>query len=120
MESPGSLEPCADRPSGLRRLGENPSNSECQRIFGVTAPSKALGEIISDSNPAFTVVAVLYQQPAGLTGMRAGLVWRLRAKSMRYQRPDNRTMSQESGPLVLAGRRSHALPRRQNPWLPRI
>src|SRR6185437_4987671 len=41
-----------------------------------------------------------YQQPVGLTGMRAGLVWRLRAKSMRYQRPDNQPTSQESGPLV--------------------
>ena len=44
--------------------------------------------------------ALSYQQPAGLTGMRAGLPWRLRAKSIRYQRPDNRPTSQEFGPLV--------------------
>src|SRR6185312_4305162 len=57
---------------------------------------------------AWREIARLYQQPAGLTGMRAGLVWRLRAKSMRYQRPDNRPMSQESGPLVLQGRMTRA------------
>src|SRR6185312_8590350 len=57
--------------------------------------------------------SMLYQRSAGLTGMRAGLVWRLRAKSMRYQRPDNRPMSQSFGPLVLfpsigAGLRSNS------------
>ncbi len=29
----------------------------------------------------------LIQRPKGPTGMRAGLVWRLRAKPIRYQRP---------------------------------
>src|SRR6185312_14363295 len=45
-----------------------------------------------------------YQQPAGLTGMRAwlprGQGLRLRAKSRRYQRPDNRPTSQAFGPLL--------------------
>jgi uncharacterized oxidoreductase len=37
--------------------------------------------------------------------MRAGLAWRLRAKSMRYQRPVGQPRSQDFGPLVLLTRR---------------
>jgi hypothetical protein len=49
----------------------------------------------------------LYQEPKGLTGMRAGLVWRpstrargLRAKSIRYQPTARRPRSQSLGRLV--------------------
>ena len=45
-----------------------------------------------------------YQRHEGLTGMRAGLPGgrgtRLRAKSMRYQRPVGQPRSQDFGPLV--------------------
>jgi hypothetical protein len=43
---------------------------------------------------------ISYQRPEGLTGMRAGLASRLRAKSIRNQRPANSTKGQYFGPLV--------------------
>jgi hypothetical protein len=41
-----------------------------------------------------------YRSALALTGMRAGLVWRLRAKSMRYQPAVDRPESQSFGRLV--------------------
>jgi SAM-dependent methyltransferase len=44
--------------------------------------------------------AASYRRPEGLTGMRAGLVGRPRAKSIRYQRPGLPKNGQWFGPLV--------------------
>jgi hypothetical protein len=54
----------------------------------------------------------LYQQPVGLTGLRAGLAWRLRAKSMRCQPPAIRPESRSFGRLVLDGDATAPRPRR--------
>jgi len=43
---------------------------------------------------------VIHRSPLSATGMRAGLVWRLRAKSIAYQAPDNLPTSQSLGRLV--------------------
>jgi hypothetical protein len=51
---------------------------------------------------------VLYQPSEGLTGMRAGLAWRLRAKSTRYQWSIGQPMRQDFGPLALLGDRAPA------------
>jgi NAD(P)-dependent dehydrogenase (short-subunit alcohol dehydrogenase family) len=69
-----------------------------------------LDETVSDDRIAHQIAVnltgtILYQRPEGLTGMRAGLAWRLRAKSMRYQRPVGQPRSQDFGPLVLLTRR---------------
>jgi hypothetical protein len=44
---------------------------------------------------------MLYQEPKGVTGMRAGLVWRLRARSIRYQPTARRRKNQSLVRLVL-------------------
>jgi hypothetical protein len=66
---------------------------------------KALDAAADDNVTPRSVLSALpvkYRQPEVLAGMRAWLAWRLRAKSMRYQRPDR-------FPCVnLSGRRSDA------------
>jgi hypothetical protein len=53
-----------------------------------------------------TAVTILspYNGPEGLTGMRGGLAWRLRAKPVTCQRPASRPTSQAFEPVVQTSR----------------
>ena len=69
----------------------------------MTGTSMPLDEAqVRPEGPARTPGPVmLYQRPGRPTGMRAGLVGRPRAKSIRYQRPGLAKNGQRFGPLVL-------------------
>jgi hypothetical protein len=106
VEAARRVSPCLSEAEGLigsiisllgltLRVPDHTTLGRRSAALAVPRPNPAAAD--GDAQP----VHLLYQTAVTPTGMRAGLVSRLRAKSMRYQPADYRQKSQSFGRLVL-------------------